>query len=87
MATTSLHLPADLLAKLDQLASDRGISRNRLIVESCRRMLDSHRSQWPPGYLEGAHLDDEDRRVMAECAADFLDVIRQHRSSRSEAPF
>lgn len=87
MATTSIHIPGDLLEKLDQLARDKGISRNRLIVESCRLVVERHRERWPPGYLEGAHLDDKDREILAESAHDFLSAIERSRASRAEAPF
>lgn len=87
MATTSIHIPEDLLEKLDRLAADRGVSRNRLIVESCREAVERHRERWPPGYLEGAHLDAEDRRVLADDAEEFLAAIQQARTARKEAPF
>ncbi len=53
MASTSVHLPDDLVAALDRLAAERGVSRNRLIVESCRRLV-AGRVEWPEGYLAAA---------------------------------
>ena len=87
MATTSIHIPDELLDKLDRLAADRGISRNRLIVDSCRETVERHRDRWPPGYVEGAHLDAEDRRVLADGAREFAEAIERARASRQEAPF
>lgn len=87
MATTSIHIPDDLLEKLDRLAADQGVSRNRLIVASCREALERHRDRWPSGYLDGAHLDADDRRVLAEGAHEFAEAVVQARANRKEAPF
>lgn len=87
MATTSVHFPEDLLDRLDRLAAARGTSRNRLIVEACRAELARERAAWPAGYLEGAHVDPDDLRLLAEGASGFIDDLRQARSSRGEAPF
>jgi hypothetical protein len=82
-ATASIHIPDDLLARLDRLAADRGVSRNRLIVESVRDVVERHRERWPPGYLEGTHLDAGDRRILAEGAEEFVQGVLQARATRS----
>ncbi len=50
MANTSVHFPEGMLDELDRLAEDRGVSRNRVIVDSCRLVLRSRR-QWPDGFF------------------------------------
>lgn len=85
MASTSVHLPADLVAALDRLASERGVSRNSLIVESCRRMVAGLHT-WPKGYLAGDYLLPEDLRELREGFDEFLGEIVSHRRSRQVAP-
>ena len=79
MATTSIHLPPDLLQQLDQIARDRGVSRNRVIVES--------RGRWPDGFLDAEHLGEDDLRLLREGADGFLADLLGARRNRSEAPF
>jgi Ribbon-helix-helix protein, copG family len=48
---TSVHLPKSLLAALDRRAKYLRISRNRLIVETLERELQSV-DEWSPGFFE-----------------------------------
>lgn len=50
MATT-IHLSPDLLAALDQRATELGTSRNRLIINAVEQSLQVP-AAWPPGFLE-----------------------------------
>jgi predicted transcriptional regulator len=50
MATT-VHIPDDLLAKVDARARALKIARNRYIVEALRKAL-SEQSAWSPAFLE-----------------------------------
>ncbi len=69
MPNTSIHLPQALLPGLDRVAAERGISRNRLIVESCRRVVEE-RSCWPPELFSNDHLSDVELQELQE-AEDF----------------
>jgi hypothetical protein len=83
---TSIHFPTPLLEQLTRLATERGVTRNALVVESCRRLVEEH-SSWPPGFF------DDDRLTSAELAElrggeqRFLDEIRKARKTRKAAPF
>jgi len=50
MATT-VHIPDDLLAKVDERARAMKVARNRYIVEALRKAL-SEQSAWSPAFLE-----------------------------------
>lgn len=86
MPNTSVHFPEPLLASLDRIAAERGISRNRVIVESCRRTAEE-RAQWSPGFFSNDHLSAEDLRVLREGCEDFEGAIRAARRSRTDPPF
>jgi metal-responsive CopG/Arc/MetJ family transcriptional regulator len=55
MASTSVHFPGGLLEELDYVAATLGISRNRLIVDSCEQTV-RRRRQWPEGFFTNDHL-------------------------------
>ena len=86
MPNTSVHFPDPLLANLDRIASERGVSRNRLIVESCRRTVEE-RTRWPEGFFSNEHLSAEDLKVLQEDCQDFEQAIRTARRSRTDPPF
>jgi predicted transcriptional regulator len=84
---TSIHLPGELLERLDRLAADLGTSRNRLIADCCRELVERHRQQWPPGYLDGVHLGSGDADVLNESAESFVGEIERTRRNRGDSPF
>jgi len=84
MATTSVHIPENLLEALDQVARERGMSRNRLILEACRRAL-SQRREWPPAFFDTDHLSADELAELRE-ATDFTNVILASRRNRPAPP-
>lgn len=86
MPNTSVHFPDSLLAGLDRIAAERGISRNRVIVESCRRTTEE-RAIWPKGFFSDDHLTAAELDVLQEVGADFDRAIRIARRSRTKPPF
>lgn len=80
---TTVHLPKELLKRVDARAKALGISRNRLITEALESSL-RVRDQWPPELVnmleapfEGAAAKQLDRSVAA---------VRKRRVSRRGAP-
>lgn len=86
MANTSVHFPEGLLDELDRLAGERGVSRNRVIVDSCRQALRSRR-QWPDGFFSNAHRTSDELRELAEGADEFARALAAARRSRRVPPF
>ena len=84
MPNTSVHLPQALLTSLDRIAAERGTSRNRLIVESCQRVVEE-RSCWSPELFSNDHLSDTEPQELRE--GDFLETIEHARQSRTRPPF
>jgi predicted transcriptional regulator len=81
MATT-VHLPQELLERLDARARALKVSRNRLIIEAIEGSL-APESSWSPEFLEmlDEPLKGEDRAAVDEMMA----TIRANRSSK-DAP-
>lgn len=84
MPSSSVHFPEGLLDALDRLAEARGVSRNRLVVEACRALIERQARRWPAGFFEA-----RDPAVLAVLRGgdDFLAGVREARVSRAEAPF
>lgn len=86
MPSTSVHFPPPLLECLNRIAAERGISRNRVIVEACRRTAEE-RSRWPDGFFRNDHLSADDLELLQRGGDDWLDAIVSARRSRERSPF
>jgi len=86
MPNTSVHFPEGMLDELDRLAEERGVSRSRVIVDSCRQALRSRR-QWPDGFFSDEHRSADDRRELQEGAEAFSRALAEARRSRRVPPF
>ena len=86
MANTSVHFPEGVLDELDRLAEDRGVSRNRVIVDACREALRARR-QWPAGFFSNAHRTAAELRELQGGAEEFARTLAAGRRGRREPPF
>ncbi|MCB9689389.1 MAG: ribbon-helix-helix protein, CopG family [Alphaproteobacteria bacterium] len=82
MRSTSVHLPASVVEGLDRLAAERGLSRNRLIVLACERLLDADRGDWPADMFDAA-LEPDDLRLLREAGVEMEDAILAARRDRA----
>ena len=87
MASTSVHLPPDLLTRLDRLARETGVSRNKLIVRACEVYVDQARTEWPEDFFSDKRLSLRDRRELQNSFQDWLDQISASRRNRATPPF
>ena len=81
--TTTIHLPPDLLAKVDQRAEALGISRNRYIRTALEESLQS-RSAWDQAFLAALRQAGQDAH-QADAVDEMMKAIGA-RSSRKKAP-
>lgn len=79
MPKTSVHFPQSVLAGPTRLAKERGMSRNRLIVEE--------REFSPADLLSNDHLSEADLHLLRTGEDGFLDGIEGARSGRVRPPF
>ncbi len=87
MASTSIHFPRGLLDRLDAVASERGTSRNKLVVDACVALLEQERREWPDGFFSNSDLSPEDLAELRAVGSSFYDAIVAARRDRDEAPF
>ena len=87
MTSTSVHLPAGLLARLDRMAVRTGVSRNRLVVRALEDMLARSAGEWPPDFFSNADLDAADLAELQRGAEELLEAVRTGRRSKKRAPF
>jgi len=85
VASTSVHFPEAIVESLDRLAKELGISRNRLIVEACRRVV-GERDRWPSGFFSNDHLSSEDLLVLENDEGGFAASVLAARRNRAGAP-
>ncbi|MDE0108733.1 MAG: ribbon-helix-helix domain-containing protein [Bryobacterales bacterium] len=86
MPNTSVYFPQSVLSGLNRVAEERGMSRNRLIVEACRRVVEE-RTCWPADLFSNDHLSQPDLELLREGQDPFLDAISSARRSRARSPF
>jgi len=86
MASTSLHLPRDLIASLDALAARRKVSRTRLIAEACERLIREDKGEWPKDFFVNRDLSPSELRTL-RAAGRELEIVLRRRRSRRGRPF
>mgnify|MGYP001765626306 CR=1 FL=1 len=86
MASTSVHLPRDLIASLDALAARRKVSRNRLITEACEGLVRADRGEWPQDFFTRNDLSAAELRTLRAAGRELEGVIRRRRNRRG-SPF
>jgi len=87
MANTSLHLPNDLLARLDREAERRRMSRNRLIVQACERVFENEGGEWPPRYFSETRVPKPELADLHGSFSVWMSEIESARRSRRRPPF
>ena len=87
MPSTSVHIPHDLVVTLDALATRRRVSRNRLILEACERLVQQDAGQWPQGFFANDDLSPADLRQLRAAGRALEAAIRRLRRNRRRSPF
>jgi len=87
MASTSVHLPDELIERLDRLARESEKSRNRVILEACEAYLASAREEWPDDFFSSARLARSDVKMLQESLEEWLETLQSSRRNRTAEPF
>ncbi len=83
MPSTSVHLPSSLLERLDSVAKRRGVSRNRLITEACRSLVDGGRDEWPDNFFAQHRLSATDAQLLRSTFGDWTQDLMSRRSKKA----
>ena len=86
MPNTTLCFPQSVLPGLARKAEERGISRNGLIVESCRLVVEERTSR-PADLFSNDHLSETDLQLLRKGEDGSLDATGSARRSRERLPF
>lgn len=86
MASTSVHLPRELIASLDALAARRKVSRNRLIAEACEKLVREDPGEWPEDFFVDEDLSASELRTLRAAGRELESVLRKRRNRRG-SPF
>ena len=81
MPSTTVHIPDNLLFKIDEIAKEKGISRNRFIVQACEDALDNVAGQWPEDFFE-SEINQQDLRLLRESVLEMEEAIIRTRRNR-----
>ena len=81
MPSTTVHIPDPLLSKMDQIVREKGISRNRFIVQACEKAVVNDAGEWPEDFFE-SDLSGGDLRLLREGVAEMEETIIRMRKSR-----
>ena len=81
MATTTIHVPDDLLADVDRVAGASGISRNRFVLDACREAVRRFEGEWPDGFFS-QDRSSADHKALQEATREMEDAIRSARRNR-----
>ena len=83
MPSTTVHIPDQLLSKIDQTVREQNISRNRFIVQACEKALEKGAGKWPRAFFQ-KKVPDEDLRLLEEGSREIERAIIQTRKNRGE---
>ncbi len=87
MASTSVHLPEELIERLDRLARESDKSRNRVILEACEAYLAGAREEWPDDFFSSRRLARSDVKMLQESLEEWLETLQSSRRNRTAEPF
>ena len=87
MPSTSVHFPRGVLEEIERRAAETGLSRNRFIVDSCRKTIEEGRPAWPQDFFSDRHLSRSALKELHSSAAAFEQALRDARRNRQTAPF
>lgn len=80
MGSTTVHIPDDLLKRVDEVARRRGVSRNRVVVTSLEAEIARDRGEWPEEFF--AALTEDDYEDLADATREIEEVVLSRRQSR-----
>lgn len=83
MGSTTVHIPDDMLARIDAIARRRGTSRNRVVLASLEAEITRDAGEWPDGFF--TPLSDAEQAVVVEASREMEDVIASTRRNRGAA--
>ncbi len=83
MPSTTIHVNDELLLKIDKIAKEKGISRNRFIIQACQMALDNNDGKWPENFFK-KELDENDLKLLRDSVSEMEETIIRFRRNRGD---
>ena len=83
MPSTTVHIPDELLSKIDQVVKEKEISRNRFIIQACEQSLNNIAGEWPEGFFN-TDLSEEDLKILSQGVQEMEQAIINNRKNRKD---
>lgn len=80
MGSTTVHIPDEMLERVDAIARRRGTSRNRVVLASLEAEISRDSGEWPATFFTPP--SDAERAVLVEATREVEDVIAGSRRNR-----
>ena len=81
MPSTTVPIPNRLLSRIDEIVKEKGISRNRFVIEACEQAFDNDAGQWPEGFFED-EPSKKDLKLLKEGVKEMEKAILRMRRNR-----
>ncbi len=81
MPSTTVHIPDPLLSQMNRIVKEKGISRNRFIIQACEQAVINNAGEWPEDFFE-PDISGKDLRLLREGVAELEEAIISMRKNR-----
>ena len=81
MASTTFHIPDELLKKIDRAAQSLGVSRNKFVLQACGDALAKQDGVWPQGFFDSLS-GSEERSLLEEATRELEREVLARRMNR-----
>jgi len=81
MPSATIYIPKKLLSKIDELVGEKGIRRNRFIVDACEQALKNSGGRWPDSFFK-PDISESDLELLREGVNEIEDAIQRARRNR-----
>jgi hypothetical protein len=81
MPSTTIHIPDDILTKIDRTAKRKKISRNRFVLEACKEALRQDAGEWPVDFFRQS-FSHEEKTLLHEAVTEMEQALYQNRRNR-----
>lgn len=85
MPSTTIHVNDELLSKIDQVAKEKGTSRNRFIIQACEMALANDAGKWPENFFK-TKLNEKDLKLLRDGVLEMEMAIASARRNRGDVP-
>ncbi len=81
MSSTTVHIPEKLLSQIDEHVKEKGISRNRFIVDACEQALKNSEGRWPDDFFK-SEISEANLKLLREGVTEMENAIQRARRNR-----